>query len=172
MELDRGFTNGHCYTIGKCRLGIILCANTPHMVADIIQQNIHIPLIHIAEATAKEIVKQQIKTVALLGTKFTMEESFFKDKLTNAGITTLIPEDADRDFLHQTIFNELGKGIFTSETKQKYLTIIDSLIKQGAEGVIFGCTEIPMLIKEGECSVPVFDTLLIHAKAATEFALS
>jgi aspartate racemase len=150
---------------------IILCANTPHMVADDIQKNINIPLIHIAEVTAKAIVQQKIKTVALLGTKFTMEQSFFKDKLTNAGITTLIPNDPDRAFIHDSIFNELGKGIFTEATKQKYLNIINKLIEEGAEGVIFGCTEIPMLIKEDECTVPVFDTLMIHAKAAAEFAL-
>jgi aspartate racemase len=150
---------------------IVLCANTPHMVADVIQWSISIPLIHIAEVTAKAIVNKQIKTVALLGTKFTMEQSFFKDKLTNAGITTLIPDDEARDFLHETIFNELGKGIFINETKQKYVAIINQLIEQGAEGVIFGCTEIPMLIKENECSVPVFDTLQIHAKAAVAFAL-
>jgi aspartate racemase len=151
---------------------IILCANTPHMVADDIQKNISIPLIHIAEVTAKAIVQQKIKTVALLGTKFTMEQSFFKDKLTNAGITPLIPNEPDRAFIHDTIFNELGKGIFTEATKQKYLNIINKLIEEGAEGVIFGCTEIPMLIKEDECTVPVFDTLMIHAKAAVEFALN
>ena len=150
---------------------IILCANTPHMVADNIQKNISIPLIHIAEVTAKAIVQQKIKTVALLGTKFTMEQSFFKDKLTNAGITALIPNEPDRAFIHDSIFNELGKGIFTEATKQKYLNIINKLIEEGAEGVIFGCTEIPMLIKEDECTVPVFDTLMIHAKAAAKFAL-
>ena len=150
---------------------IILCANTPHMVADDIQKNISIPLIHIAEVTAKAIVQQKIKTVALLGTKFTMEQSFFKDKLTNAGITALIPNEPDRAFIHDSIFNELGKGIFTEATKQKYLNIINKLIEEGAEGVIFGCTEIPMLIKEDECTAPVFDTLMIHAKAAAEFAL-
>jgi aspartate racemase len=151
---------------------ILLCANTPHMVANNVQKNISIPLIHIAEVTAKEIVKQKINNVALLGTKFTMELPFFKEKLTAAGITILIPGNAERDFIHATIFNELGKGIFTKETKEKYLTIIDRLIKQGAEGVIFGCTEIPMLIKENECKVPVFDTMLIHAKAAVDFALN
>jgi aspartate racemase len=150
---------------------IILCANTPHMVADNIQKNISIPLIHIAEVTAKAIVQQKIKTVALLGTKFTMEQSFFKDKLTNAGITALIPNEPDRAFIHDSIFNELGKGIFTEATKQKYLNIINKLIEEGAEGVIFGCTEIPMLIKEDECRVPVFDTLMLHAKAAAKFAL-
>ena|SRR5260221_6054122 len=105
------------------------------MYATSIPKNISILLIHIAEVTTKEIVKQKIKKVALLGTKFTMEQHFFKDKLTAAGITTLIPDEDDRAFLHETIFNELGKGIFLPETKEKYLSIIDQLIKQGAEGV-------------------------------------
>ncbi len=101
-----------------------------------------------------------------------MEQSFFKDKLSASGITALIPDEDDRNFLHETIFNELGKGIFTSETKARYLHIINQLVKQGAEGVIFGCTEIPRLIKESECAIPVFDTLTIHAKAAAAFALN
>ena len=151
---------------------IVICANTPHMAATFMQKHISIPLIHIAEATAAEIVKQKITKVALLGTRITMEQHFFKDKLTAAGISVIIPEEDDRIFMHETIFEELGKGIFTAETKEMYLLIIDKLIKQGAKGVIFGCTEIPMLIKENECSVPVFDTLVIHAKAAVEFALS
>jgi aspartate racemase len=151
---------------------IVLCANTLHMAANTIQKNIGIPLIHIADATANEIVKQKIKKVALLGTRITMEQSFFKDKLTASGIATLIPGKDDRNFLHETIFDELGKGIFLPETKAKYFQIINQLIKQGAEGIVFGCTEIPMLIKEDECSVPVFDTLVLHAKAAAAFALS
>ena len=150
---------------------IVICANTPHLVADVIQGNIHIPLIHIAEVTAKEIKKQGIQTVGLLGTKFTMEQNFFKDRLSRQLIKPLIPEADEREFIHYSIFNELGKGIFSPETKAKYISIIDKLIEQGAEGIIFGCTEIPMLIKPEDCSVPVFDTTLIHAKAAVEFAL-
>ncbi|MCI0448438.1 MAG: aspartate/glutamate racemase family protein [Chlorobi bacterium] len=151
---------------------IILCANTPHMVADIIEQKINIPLIHIAEVTAKEIVKNKIKTAGLLGTKFTMEQDFFKDRLLKHDIKTLVPNEDEREFIHSTIFSELGKNIFKLETKEKYLKIIDGLVKQGAEGVIFGCTEIPMLIKPEDCTIKVFDTTLIHARAAAEFALS
>lgn len=151
---------------------IVICANTPHMVADVVQKNIHIPLIHIAEATAAEIKKRQIKRVGLLGTKFTMEQNFFKEKLSRQQIETLIPEADDREFIHYSIFKEFGKGIFSPETKARYVTIIDKLIEQGAEGIIFGCTEIPMLIKQEDCSVPVFDTTVIHATAAVEFALS
>ena len=150
---------------------IMICSNTPHMVADTVQQNISVPFIHIAEETAKEIARQNINTAGLLGTKFTMEQSFFRDRLEKFGIETLIPEEAERNFIHYTIFNELGIGIFSHETKEKYLEIIEDLKNKGAEGIIFGCTEIPMLIKEEESPLPVFDTLRIHAKAAVDFAL-
>ncbi len=150
---------------------LLLCANTPHMAADMVQQNIHIPLIHIAEVTAQEIQKQKINKVGLLGTKITMEQPFYKDRLAKFGITTLIPDENDRDFIHTTIFAELGKEIFKPETKKRYLDIIDRLTGQGAGGIIFGCTEIPLLLKQSDCSVPVFDTTTIHAMAAVEFAL-
>jgi aspartate racemase len=151
---------------------ILLCANTPHMVAGTVQQNVNIPLIHIAEVTAKEIASKGINKVALLGTKFTMEENFFTEKLSKSGIGALIPDDGDRDFIHTTIFDELGIGVFKPETKARYLQIIKDLQAQGAKGVIFGCTEIPLLIPPAECDFPVFDTLALHAKAAVDFALS
>jgi aspartate racemase len=150
---------------------IVLCANTMHMVADMVQQNIRIPLIHIAEATANEILKQRIQKVGLLGTRFTMEQPFFTDILSHKNIQTLIPNEEQRMFIHTSIFDELGKNIFKEATKYTYLGIIENLRKQGAEGIIFGCTEIPMLIKAEECSIPVFDTTFIHAMAAVEFAL-
>ncbi len=150
---------------------IIMCTNTPHLVADIIQQKIKIPLIHITEETAKEIVKQNISKVGLLGTKFTMEHSFFKDRLSKYGIQTFIPDNADRDFIHSSIFDELTKGVFKNETKNKYLDIIEKLQKEGAQGIIFGCTEITLLIKKVECNVTVFDTTEIHSKSAVDFAL-
>jgi aspartate racemase len=142
------------------------------MVADIVQQNIQIPLINIAEVTANEIVNHKINKVALLGTKFTMEQPFFKQKLTNYNIETLIPKDNERDFIHASIFTELGKGIFKEETKNEYLGIIESLINEGAEGVIFACTEIPMLITQSECAIKIFDTTAIHSKAAVEYAIT
>jgi aspartate racemase len=150
---------------------IIICANTMHKVADIIQSNIDIPIIHVTGATANEIVKHKIKTVGLLGTKFTMEESFFTDKLLQAGIKPIVPNEKEREFIHASIFNELTKDIFLDETRQKYISIINRLKSEGAEGVILGCTEIPMLLKAGDCSIPAFDTILIHASAAVEFAL-
>ncbi|MFZ1081219.1 MAG: aspartate/glutamate racemase family protein [Candidatus Kryptoniota bacterium] len=151
---------------------LLLCANTPHMAADMVQKNIRIPLIHIAEVTGREVQKQRITKVGLLGTKITMEQPFYRDRLTKFGITTLIPGENDRDFIHTTIFAELGKEIFKPGTKKRYLDIVDRLTDQGANGIIFGCTEIPLLLKQSDCSVPVFDTTTIHSMAAVDFALS
>lgn len=174
---DWGSTSQNLVTIAKnleysgaaC---ILLCANTPHMAADTIEKNVNIPLIHIAEETAKEIKKHDLKKVGLLGTKLTMEQPFFRDRLLKYGIEPIVPGDKERTYIHATIFNELGKGIFTQETKNKYLQIIDGLIKKGAEGIILGCTEIPLLIQQDDCDLPLFDTMLIHATAAVNFALS
>lgn len=142
---------------------IFLCANTMHLIADRLQQAIDIPLIHIAVETAIEIEKKELKKVGLLGTKFTMELDFFKDKLAEKGIETIIPVSEEvKDFIHYTIFEELGRGIATEETKKRYLEIANELIKNGAEGIILGCTEIPLVIKEGDLDVPIFDTTLIH----------
>ncbi|MDB5208572.1 MAG: hypothetical protein JWR72_3647 [Flavisolibacter sp.] len=151
---------------------LLLCANTPHIVADTVQQNISIPLIHIAEETAKEIVAQNLTKVALLGTRFTMDNTFFTERLLVHGIETVLPDEKQRDYIHSKIFSELGKGIFNDETKNRYLQIIESLRNKGAQGVIFGCTEIPILIRPSECNIPVFDTTIIHAKAAVRFSLS
>jgi aspartate racemase len=152
--------------------GIVFCANTPHIIAADVQQKISVPLIHIAEAVADEIAIKGIQKVALLGTRITMEQPFFKNKLAQKQIEVLIPNDEDRQYLHNSIFEELAKGIFTDETKGKFLRIINGLIAQGAEGVILGCTEFPILIKQEDCTVPTFDTTEIHASAAVKFALS
>lgn len=152
---------------------ILLCANTMHLIADRIQDAIDVPLIHIAEETAIEIEKKQLKKVGLLGTKFTMELDFFKDKLAEKGIETIIPASEEvKDFIHYTIFEELGRGLVTEETKKRYLEIANELIKNGAEGIILGCTEIPLVIKEGDLNVPIFDTALIHTQAAINFQLA
>lgn len=151
---------------------IILCANTMHLIADKIEQKVKLPVIHIATETASEIKKMKLRKVGLLGTKFTMELDFFKDKLSAQHIETLIPDMEDRQFVHTTIFDELGKGIVKSETKARYISIINKLIANGAEGIILGCTEIPLLIKAGDISVPAFDTTLIHSAAAVKFSLS
>lgn len=150
---------------------IVLCANTMHVIADQLQQNINLPVIHIAGATADEIKKQKLKKVGLLGTKFTMEMDFFTSRLKQNNIETIIPEEEDRSFIHYTIFEELGRGLVIPESKEKYLSIINKLIEQGAEGIILGCTEIPMLIKQEDVNVPVFDTTFIHSNAVVEFML-
>ncbi|MCW3082843.1 MAG: aspartate racemase [Bacteroidetes bacterium] len=150
---------------------IVLCANTMHMLAENLQKSIGLPLIHIAVATAKEIAKQNIRKVGLLGTKFTMEQDFFKLKLQEEQIEAIIPDETDRAFIHYTIFEELGRGVISAESKARYISIINQLVAQGAEGIILGCTEIPLLIKQGDVDVPVFDTTLIHSKAAVEFML-
>jgi aspartate racemase len=151
---------------------IVLCANTIHIVAEKIEEKVQIPLIHITDATAQEILRQGLKKVALLGTRFTMDNDFYRERLARFGIEAIIPNDDERTFIHWSIFEELGKDIFTNETKQKYLEIIENLSARGAEGVIFGCTEIPMLLKPEDCPIPSFDTTLIHAKASVEFSLA
>jgi aspartate racemase len=150
---------------------IVLCANTMHVIAEKLEQKIGLPVIHIATVTAAAIKSKNIKKVGLLGTRFTMELDFFRDKLTEQGIETIIPADDDRGFIHYTIFEELGRGISSADTRQRYLSIIEQLIAEGAGGIILGCTEIPLLIQPGDVPVPVFDTIRIHAAAAVDFAL-
>lgn len=151
---------------------IVLCANTMHLIADQLSKNIDIPVIHIASATAQRIRSANLNKVALLGTKFTMERDFFTNKLSEENIDTIIPGDDDREFIHYTIFEELGRNVFRKETRDRYLDIISQLIDQGAQGIVLGCTEIPMMIKPEDIVAPVFDTLKIHAEAAVNFSLS
>ena len=151
---------------------IIVGANTMHKIADEIQQSINIPLIHIAEVTARQIKKQELHKVALLGTKYTMQFDFYKKKLADLGIHTIIPGNNEIEMINTAIYSEMSKGNFLPVTKQRILAVIEELVKKGAEGVILGCTEIPILIKQEDCKVPVFDTTQIHANAAVAFALS
>lgn len=150
---------------------ILIGANTMHRIADTIQAGIHIPLINIASVTADAVRKQGLRKVGLLGTKYTMQFDFFKEKLKAIGIETIIPADDDITTINTAIYTEMGKGIFTRSTKEFFLNVIDQLVQQGAEGVILGCTEIPILIKPEDCGVPVFDTTLLHVEAAVRFAL-
>ena len=150
---------------------IMIGANTMHNIADRVKAVINIPLIHIAEETAAVVAKQQIKKVALLGTKYTMQLDFYKNKLAEKNIETIIPGEADIEYINDAIYNEMGKGIFLPERKKHFIQIINNLQQQGAEAVVLGCTEIPILIKQADVALPVFDTTLIHAKAAVEFAL-
>ncbi|RPI14476.1 MAG: aspartate/glutamate racemase family protein [Ignavibacteriae bacterium] len=151
---------------------ILLCANTLHQYAEDVLKHINIPLIHIAEVTAIEICSKNINRIGLLGTKYTMEKDFYKDILAKYNIETLVPDKENREFIHNSIYNELGKEIFLEETKAKYIEIINKLAEKGAKGIILGCTEIPLLIEQADCSLPVFNTTLIHAQAAVEFALN
>jgi aspartate racemase len=137
-----------------------------------VEAMISIPLLHIADATAGAILSKKISTVGLLGTRYTMLLPFYRERLARHGINSLVPETADIDLVNQAIYGELGKGIFTSQTKQLFLDIIDRLGASGVEGVILGCTEIPMLIAQADCPVPVFDTTRIHALAAVDFSLA
>lgn len=151
---------------------LILCANTLHQYVERLDEEIKLPIIHIADATANEIKKIGLNTIGLLGTKFTMEMDFYTRKLSEAGITSLVPEKSERLFIHSAIMNELLKEQFMSETKKRFLDIINDLEQKGAQGIVLGCTEIPLLIKQTDTHLPVFNTLNIHAKAAVDFAIN
>lgn len=149
---------------------ILICANTMHLCINEVRKVVRIPVIHIADSTAKEIQKKGIQKVALLGTKYTMEKDFFRDILNKHAIETIIPDVEERDEIHRIIYDELAQGEFKKSSKEKYLKIIDSLILMGAKGIILGCTEIPLLINQNDVSLPIFDTTRIHAAAGFEFA--
>ncbi len=150
---------------------ILICANTMHLSVPAIEQCTSVPVLHIAEVTADEIKSSQLKKVALLGTKFTMEKDFFRNILEEKGIAVVVPDASGRNQVHDIIYKELVKGIITEESKKVYVTIIEKLINQGAEGVILGCTEIPLLIKPRDIDIPLFNTTKIHAEKAVELAL-
>lgn len=151
---------------------ILVCTNTMHKIAPQIEDAITVPFIHIADATAKEIMSQNIGKVALLGTAFTMEQDFYKARLQEHGIDVVIPNEADRKIVHRIIYEELCLGVIAPDSRKKYEAIVEALIAEGAEGIILGCTEICMLIGEVEFSVPLFDTTAIHAKEAVSFSLN
>ena len=144
----------------KC---ILICANTMHLTIDAVREAVNITVIHIAEATAEKILEKKLKTVALLGTKYTMEKDFYIKVLATFGIKTIVPNLDHRNKIHNIIYDELSKGILNDASKQIYMQIIEELIISGAEGVILGCTEIPLLINQSDVSAPVFDTTTIHA---------
>jgi len=148
---------------------IIISTNTMHKVAPEIAQNISVPLLHIAGPTARKIKEDGLKKIGLLGTKFTMEHNFYTDILRREGLEILTPDAAQRETVHNIIFDELCKGVVKNSSRKKYLEIIDSLKERGAEGVILGCTEICMLLKTA--SLPLYDTTAIHAKEAAHEAL-
>ena len=151
---------------------LLICTNTMHKVAPEIEKSIKIPLLHIADATAEVLVHEGIKTVGLLGTAFTMEQDFYKGRLSeNYGLNVLVPGNEDRQVVHNIIYQELCLGKIESNSKTEYLRIIDSLANQGAEAVILGCTEIGMLVNQGDTKVRLLDTTAIHAEKAVEYAI-
>lgn len=151
---------------------IMLGANTAHIVAEQVQQKTGLPLIDIRVATASAIQQKKISKVGLLGTVYTMQLPFYRDKLAEQGIETIIPQDsADREFMEETLLHELGKGIIIPQTKTEYIRIANLLIEQGAEGIVLGCTEIPLLLSQDDFTAPVFNTTLIHVQAAVDCAV-
>ncbi|MDC0710552.1 aspartate/glutamate racemase family protein [Stigmatella sp. ncwal1] len=151
---------------------LVLCTNTMHKLAGEISASIHIPFLHIAEATGQEIVKQGLKTVGLLGTRYTMEQDFYQGKLLEMGLNVVVPPEEDRQVVHRVIYDELCLGHVNGASREQYQRIIQGLIAQGAQGVILGCTEITLLIKQADVPVPAFDTTSIHAMKAAEFCLA
>ena len=151
---------------------IVICTNTMHKMAPEIETATGLNVLHIADFTGAAISKDQIQKVGLLGTRFTMEGDFYKKRLKdNYDIEVIIPEDADRQIIHDIIYNELCLGIIKDDSRQKYIDIINKLCANGAEGIILGCTEIPLLIKQSDVLIPVYDTTKIHAESAVDFAL-
>lgn len=150
---------------------IVICTNTMHKVVPAIQKEIHIPILHIAEATAEKLIENSINKVALLGTKYTMQQDFYKEKLIEREIEVLIPNEQDIHIINRIIYEELCLGIISMESKEEYIRIIEKLEKNGAKGVILGCTEIGLLIQQQDIKIPVFDTTQIHATKAAKFAI-
>lgn len=152
---------------------VVLCTNTMHIVADRIAAAVQIPLLHIADATGEQIVAAGIRRVGLIGTRFTMEQSFYKDRLAERfGLAVLTPDEQDRAVVHRVIYEELVLGTIRAESHEAYLTIIERLVAAGAEAIILGCTEIGLLIRPGDTAVPQFDTTHIHAEAAVRWSLA
>jgi aspartate racemase len=152
---------------------VVICTNTMHRLADTIQAAVDVPVLHIADATAEAVRAAEVDVVALLGTRYTMEQEFYVDRLRDRhGLTVLIPDEHDRTLVHRVIYDELVQGVIEPRSRAEYLRIIDSLVAAGAEGVIAGCTEIELLVSPDDVDVPFFPTARIHALAAAAFALS
>jgi aspartate racemase len=151
---------------------LVICTNTMHKMADEVQEAIQIPLLHIADVTAKAVRANGQSRVGLLGTKFTMEQDFYKGRLHEMhGIDVLIPEDKERQVIHDILYNELCLGEIKELSKSKFQSIIQNLVKRGAQGVILGCTEIPLIVSQEDFEIPLYDTTALHARAAVDFAL-
>jgi aspartate racemase len=152
---------------------LVLCTNTMHKTAEAIEARISLPFLHIADATATRIKDQGLTTVGLLGTRFTMEDDFYRGRLVNQhSLTVIVPYEDDRRLVHDVIYDELCLGKVQDVSRRKYIQVMNSLVEQGAEAIILGCTEIGLLVHEDDAQVPVFDTTRIHAEAAVAWALS
>jgi aspartate racemase len=152
---------------------VVLCTNTMHKLADEIQAGIRIPFLHIADATARAVKAAGLHKIGLLGTRFTMEHDFYKGRLVDQfGLEVLIPDEADREVIHRVIYAELCLGIVREQSRERFIAIMDKLVQAGAEGIILGCTEIELLVHEGDSPVPLFPTTKLHALAAVEYALA
>jgi len=151
---------------------IVICSNTMHKVAEEVEKNMKVPLLHIADATAEKIKDAGFEKMGLLGTRFTMEEDFYKGRLIKRyGLEVFIPDEKARQIVHDIIYKELCLGVIKPSSKDQFKEIIQNLLKNGAEAVILGCTEIPLLIRQEEVEVRLFDTTRIHAESAVEYAL-
>ena len=150
---------------------IVICTNTMHKVVNQIKEKISIPILHIAEMTAEKILEKGLKNIALLGTKYTMEQDFYKSKLIEKGINVIIPDKNDVEIINKVIYDELCLGTINSDSKKKFLEIVDKLRSREAEGIILGCTEIGLLIKNADTDVPLFDTAIIHAEQAAMYSI-
>lgn len=151
---------------------IVICTNTMHIMAPDIEREVKIKVLHIADATGEMIISKKLNKVALLGTNFTMKGDFYKKRLKDKfDVDVIIPKDKDCEIVHQIIYDELVKGFIKESSKKEYITIIKELADQGAEGVILGCTEIPLLIQQKDVRIPIFDTTRIHSEAAVDFSL-
>lgn len=151
---------------------IIIATNTMHLVFDQVQASVNVPLLSLLDAVGEAILAREMRTVGLLGTKFTMEKTFYQDALARKGITVLTPDAGDREYVNSVIYNELVAGQIRAESRARFVTIIEKLVARGAEGVILGCTEIPLLVSEVDAGIPLFDTTTIHAEAALNYALA
>jgi aspartate racemase len=151
---------------------VLICTNTMHKVAPAVEEAVSIPLIHIADATAAAVRAQGKQSVALLGTRYTMEKPFLRERLEANGLNVMVPNAEERTIVHDIIYGELVKNVFTEESRRAYVAIMSDLQERGAEAMLLACTEIPMLVKQSDTTVPLFDPTYLHAKAAVDFALA
>lgn len=151
--------------------GLMICTNTMHLVANAVEAATTVPLLHIADATARRIRAAGLQTVGLLGTRFTMEQAFYRERLERSGLRVLVPDEPARERVHAVIYDELCRGVIRNESRDFYRQCIETLVAQGAQGIVLGCTEIGLLVAEGDSPVPTFDTARIHAEDAADWAM-